>query len=79
MGVDDYILIPFDASMLQRKLEKQARNHRDRVRKRRLALPPVARTPSASQPFVSVPDAAPLDEETIEQAKPRKYVRKDAF
>ncbi len=84
MGVDDYVLIPFDASMLQRKLEKQARNHRDRLRKRRFALPSVlssgpAATQGASKPFVTIPDAAPLDEETIEQAKPRKYVRKDAF
>ncbi len=85
MGVDDYILIPFDASMLQRKLEKQARNHRDRIRKRRLASPSVvgpgreAATLGSTRPFVSIPDAAPLDEETLEQAKPRKYVRKDAF
>ncbi len=85
MGVDDYILIPFDASMLQRKLEKQARNHRDRIRKRRLALPAVTQPGKTAvplevpKPFVSVPDAAALDDETVEQSKPRKYVRKDAF
>jgi DNA-binding response OmpR family regulator len=83
LGVDDYILLPFDASNLLRKLDKQARRHRDRIRRRRLALAePAPVAPETMQAFVSVPEATPIDAELsdlVEQSKPRKYVRKDAF
>jgi DNA-binding response OmpR family regulator len=82
LGVDDYILLPFDAGLLQRKLDKQARRYRDKMRRRLAALSTegAAETDGDDKPpFVPVPDPGPLDETLVEQARPRKYTRKDAF
>lgn len=79
LGVDDYILLPFDAGVLKRKLDKQARRYRDKMRRRLSAPAEGEGEGDAPQPFVPVPDARPLDDALVEQARPRKYTRKDAF